>query len=156
ARLVRTHAVPGSIGPEDSSADHGGIITRARTRSITDRRDASVVRHDAESQDLKETSMSSRVSRMIWLALAVLILASTRAANGQPTGGVARIGVLISGPRATYGTNAFQEGLAERGWVEGRNLTIEARFSDDRAEERLTALAEELVRARVQVIFAAN
>lgn len=83
-------------------------------------------------------------------ALAVVCLVTAREAGGQPTPSVARLGVLISGPRATYGTNALQDGLAELGWVEGRNLVIEARFADDRAEERLVMLAAEVVRAKVR------
>src|SRR3954447_3352105 len=45
----------------------------------------------------------------------------------------------------------FKQGLAERGYQEGRNYVIEARFADaDR--RRLPALAKELVDLRVDVI----
>jgi putative ABC transport system substrate-binding protein len=48
----------------------------------------------------------------------------------------------------------FQQGLRERGYVEGKNIALEQRFDEDR-EERLAALAAELVRLRVDVIVAA-
>jgi putative ABC transport system substrate-binding protein len=46
---------------------------------------------------------------------------------------------------------AFRQGLAELGYVEGRNLVIEYRSADDRTE-RLGDLAVELVRLKVDVI----
>jgi putative ABC transport system substrate-binding protein len=48
---------------------------------------------------------------------------------------------------------AFLQGLKETGYVEGRNLEIEDRFADFR-NERLPALAADLVRHRVGVIAA--
>jgi putative ABC transport system substrate-binding protein len=49
--------------------------------------------------------------------------------------------------------NWFQRGLAETGYVEGRNVTIEHRWADEQYD-RLPALAAELVRQRVTVIAA--
>ena len=50
--------------------------------------------------------------------------------------------------------DAFRAGLHERGYVDGRNITIEARWADDRFD-RLPALAAELVRLNVELIVAA-
>ena len=47
----------------------------------------------------------------------------------------------------------FRRGLAETGYVEGRNLTIEFRRAEERYD-RLPTLAKELVDRRVDVIFA--
>jgi putative ABC transport system substrate-binding protein len=49
----------------------------------------------------------------------------------------------------------FKRGLAETGYVEGRNVTIEYRWADDQYE-RLPALAVELVQRRVAVLVAAG
>ena len=50
---------------------------------------------------------------------------------------------------------AFRDGLREGGFVEGENLIIAFRWAEGRYD-RLPALAAELVRLRVAVLFAAG
>jgi putative tryptophan/tyrosine transport system substrate-binding protein len=68
------------------------------------------------------------------------------------------IGVLDTerpGATAALGSldNAFRQGLLEAGYVEGANVEITYRYAEDQYD-RLTALAVELVRREVAVIFA--
>src|SRR5687768_10182539 len=62
-----------------------------------------------------------------------------------------RIGILhvYSPPDPWF--DAFRQGLKELGYVEGQNLTIEARWAEGR-NERLDGLAQELVDAKVDII----
>jgi putative ABC transport system substrate-binding protein len=62
------------------------------------------------------------------------------------------IGYLILGTREDRaGMTGFQRGLAEMGYVEGRNLAIEYRWADDQYD-RVPALATDLVRRLVAAI----
>jgi putative ABC transport system substrate-binding protein len=65
------------------------------------------------------------------------------------------IGFLHSGSLGSYGPviDAFRRGIGEAGYVEGRTVTIEYRWAEDRFD-RLPALAGELVRRKVSLIFA--
>jgi hypothetical protein len=63
------------------------------------------------------------------------VVAGSLAARAQHAGKVWRIGVLAGANAATnpdlaYIWNAFIEGLREHGYVEGRNITFERRYSE--------------------------
>ena len=72
----------------------------------------------------------------------------------QPGGKVVRVGVVsLRTPDRAHEMNVpLFQGLRERGYVEGRNLEID--FPDARGhEERLPALAAEMVRRKVDLIL---
>jgi putative tryptophan/tyrosine transport system substrate-binding protein len=74
-------------------------------------------------------------------------------AEAQQAGKVSRIGYLItSSPSAIAPRmDAFQQGLRELGYVEGKNIVIERRHGEGKLD-RLPELAAELVRLNVDVI----
>ena len=74
-------------------------------------------------------------------------------AQAQQTGKISRIGFLdsstASGSRLLVG--AFRQELSKLGWIEGKNITIEYRFAEQKPE-RMSELAAELVRLKVDLI----
>jgi putative ABC transport system substrate-binding protein len=90
-------------------------------------------------------------------ALTIAVVAPPLAAGAQTASKPARIGFLTPGDRLSRGWQAevVSEALRGHGWVEGKNLVIEYRFGGDRYE-RLRALADDLVRLKVDLIFAAS
>jgi putative ABC transport system substrate-binding protein len=78
------------------------------------------------------------------------------AARAQQAGGMRRIGVLMfTAADDSYGrksVKAFQEGLQELGWTEGRNIQIDIRWAPN--VESMQRLAKELVALQPDVIVA--
>ena len=83
------------------------------------------------------------------VALTLGTLTSLPAAATQQLGRMPRIGVLS--PSADFFLNTLRQGLRELGYIEGRNILLEYRSADGRAE-RLPDLAAELVRLKVDVM----
>jgi putative tryptophan/tyrosine transport system substrate-binding protein len=79
------------------------------------------------------------------------------AARAQQGERMRRIGVLMGvsedDPETKARVAAFQRGLERRGWLEGRNLHLDYRFTAARGE-RLPALAKELVALQPDLILA--
>jgi putative ABC transport system substrate-binding protein len=83
-----------------------------------------------------------------------LLLPALLAAEAQPARKVPRIGGLLGGsPEPGHSIEAFPQGLRELGYVEGQKITIEYRWAEGRLD-RFPELASELVRLRVDLIFA--
>src|SRR6202795_1931383 len=89
--------------------------------------------------------------------LALLALgAAPFAADAQQPAKIAQIGFLASNLASTpHLREAFLQGLRDLGYVEGRNLAIEYREAEGKAD-RLPALAAELVSLKVDVIVASG
>ena len=81
------------------------------------------------------------------------LLAAPFAAHAQQVGKTYRIGILEPIPAAQNAANldALRKGLRDLGYVEGRNLVIEYRSADGRAE-RFPDLASELVRLKIDLM----
>ena len=92
---------------------------------------------------------------LILAAAAWPALAWAGAVIAQAPAKVRRIGLLsgLSPSDATPLLQAFRQGLRDLGWVEGKNISIEYRYAEGRAD-RLPELAADLVRLKVDVIVA--
>jgi putative ABC transport system substrate-binding protein len=97
-----------------------------------------------------------RTGNILYLVLfgftsAVLSLAEAQQAK------IPRIGYLSSTSASATSSriNAFQQGLRELGYIEGKNIVIEWRFAEGKLD-RLPALAAELVRLKLDMIVSAS
>jgi len=87
------------------------------------------------------------------LAVVLLLTGLVRLVDAQQAGKMFRIGFLggstASGSAVVL--EAFRQELSKLGWIEGKNITIEYRFAEQK-QERLPELAAELVRLKVDLI----
>jgi putative ABC transport system substrate-binding protein len=92
---------------------------------------------------------------LLRLTLALVILAAPLVAGAQQPGKVHTIGYLsqFSGSAGPPSPNleAFLQGLRELGYVEGKTIAIEYRFTEGK-NDRLPELAAELTRLKVDIL----
>ena len=74
--------------------------------------------------------------------------------DAQQPGKIFRIGFLDSSTASGSAVlvEAFRQELSKLGWIEGKNITIEFRFTENKGVTRLPELAAELVRLKVDLI----
>src|SRR3990172_1831051 len=91
------------------------------------------------------------------LALCAVLFALSLPAEPQQPKKVPRIGFLATVSPSTISdrVEAFRQGLRELGYVEGKNIVIEWRYAEGKAD-RLPGLAAELVRLKVDLIVTAG
>lgn len=96
-------------------------------------------------------------SRVTIFLLSTFLLATAYSSEAQQRSRIPRIGIFNTGSSSAsqYLVDAFRQGLIEHGYVEGRNIIIECRWAEG-IRERLTELAADLVRLRVDVIMRAG
>jgi putative ABC transport system substrate-binding protein len=72
----------------------------------------------------------------------------------QQTGKIFRIGFLDASAASGMEVlvDVFRREMTELGWVEGKNVTIDYRFAENKGRQRLGELAAELVRSKVDLI----
>jgi putative ABC transport system substrate-binding protein len=92
---------------------------------------------------------------LLTAAVAAPALSWIRAALAQTPSKVRRIGLLSAHTARETAAwhDAFRSGLRERGWIEGRNISVETRYGEGR-NDHAERLAADLVRLNVEVIVA--
>jgi len=94
--------------------------------------------------------------RKVLGTLATLLLLPM-AARAQPLKKIPHIGFLTALPSAavTERLDAFRQGLAELGYVEGKNIQVEYRFGDGKVDQ-IPRIASEMVEMNLDVIVSAG
>ena len=92
-------------------------------------------------------------TRLFGLALATILFATVQPAEAQQPVKIPRIGYLAAAPLSAIPQRIeeFRQGLHELGYVEGKNIVIEWRSAEGKAN-RFPGLAAELVRLKVDAI----
>jgi len=87
--------------------------------------------------------------------LAILIVALVQITEAQQTKKVPKIAILrpVASPDSL--TEAFRQGLRQLGYIEGRNIIVDYRFTLGR-EHRLSEIAVELAQSNVDVIVVSS
>jgi len=94
--------------------------------------------------------MNKRITEIL---VGALLVGFSFPMHAQEPTKIPRIGYFIvaSPYTSAAATEAFRQGLRERGYVEGKNILIEYRYAEGKLD-RLPALAAELVRLQVDII----
>ena len=92
-------------------------------------------------------------AKILVYALPVLILAIIHLADAQQPKKIPRIGILVPSSASVNSTRraAFLQGLRDLGYVEGKNIAIEYRYTEGEVD-RFPEIAAELVRLKLDVI----
>src|SRR5262249_15678536 len=87
------------------------------------------------------------------LTLSAMLFALCFSTEAQQVGKVFRIGFLDSSTASGGAVlvDAFRQELSKLGWIEGKNITIEYRFAEQKTD-RLPELAADMVRLKVDLI----
>jgi ABC-type uncharacterized transport system substrate-binding protein len=94
---------------------------------------------------------------ILGVALSAVLLAVCGSVEAQQPKKLHRIGFLLGGSSSVYSAwiDVFRQGLKEFGYIEGKNIAIEYRYAEGKAD-RLPVLAADLVGLKVDVIVASS
>jgi putative ABC transport system substrate-binding protein len=111
-----------------------------------------VTRSQNPQSEIRNPQFLGLICAMVF-ALCSMLFALCSAADAQQTGKILRMGLLDNSTASGMAVlvDAFRQELSKLGWVEGKNITMEYRFSEGKTE-RLPELAADLVRLKVDLI----
>src|SRR5215475_14247586 len=93
-------------------------------------------------------------TKIYWLSLCTLLFALSVPVAAQQAARIPRIGFVTSGGNPNspgLRVEAFQRGLRELGYVEGKNILVEYRYIEGKTE-RVPVIVSELLRLKVDVL----
>jgi ABC-type uncharacterized transport system substrate-binding protein len=92
------------------------------------------------------------MKKIVSILLLIATIGAGAVAEAQQSGKIFRIGFLDNSTASGIAVlvDAFRQELSKLGWIEGKNITIEYRFAEQK-NERLPELAAELVRLKIDL-----
>jgi putative tryptophan/tyrosine transport system substrate-binding protein len=109
------------------------------------------------SSSFRSDNRKSAIENLKWAGLFAIVVAlavcGARTEAQQP-GKIFRIGYFDSSTASgsVVLLEAFWQEMRKLGWIEGNNITIEYQFAENKGPSRLTELAADLVRLKVDLI----
>ncbi|HVO92447.1 MAG TPA: ABC transporter substrate-binding protein [Terriglobales bacterium] len=103
------------------------------------------VAHEHESR-----TRTTRPRISVWL-LATVLLTTASSADGQQPTNMPRIGYVATTAPDTPNNLAFRRGLRDFGYIEGKNILVEERYAEGKAD-RLPKLVAELLQLKVDIL----
>ena len=105
------------------------------------------------------TEPSRSIKTLKWVGLSVITFVFVMAgavAQAQQPGKIPRVGLVVAGPKTTS-TRELQQTLRELGYIEGKNILFEYRYSQRNLDlDRIPSLVSELVQLKVDVLVLSN
>jgi len=97
------------------------------------------------------------MTTILCLSLTIAMVVSGGIAEAQQPTKISRIGFIVAVSQSAFAarSEAFRQALRELGYVERKNIVIELRYAEGKLD-RLPALANELVRLKVDIIVTAG
>ena len=102
----------------------------------------------------QEVAGNSKKLELVSYALCAMLYAFCSFAEAQQPGKIARIGYLDPSTASSSAVqlDAFRQELSNHGWIEGKNIIIEYRFSEQKRERVPDRAAADLVHLKVNLI----
>ncbi len=104
-----------------------------------------------------DSELCRRIENRKWVTCLAILLFLTgwaRMAEAQQPGKIFRIGFLDNSTASGMAVllDAFRQELSKLGWIEGKNITIEYRFGENKWSTHRSEFAADLVRLKVDLI----
>src|ERR1700682_2213315 len=119
------------------------------TASLTDR----LPQVGVSDQVRRFADADAQMKRRTFVASSLILASLHEIAAAQSPARVFRVGWIVATSAAASAPflDVLRKGLADLGYIEGRNLAIETRYADD-VLDRVPALSQELLRIPVDVV----
>ena len=95
------------------------------------------------------------IKKVLVSVFTALFLTTASLSEAQQPTKIAKIGELRNRPQVRTRSEVFLQALRELGYVEGKNIALETRYHENKSD-RFPALAEELVRLKVDVLLGSS
>jgi putative ABC transport system substrate-binding protein len=103
------------------------------------------------NQDKLPTTGNSKEVKLIFCGVCVLFFALFSSAQGQQTPNLPRIGYVATTAPDTPNNVAFRKGLRDLDYIEGKNILLEERYAEGKAD-RIPSLVAELLHLKLDVL----